>query len=50
MKFGAEARLRTKTAKQTEIDDENFGDQNGAFPPINLSTVSFPAMRYYDNH
>ncbi len=47
LKFGAEARLRSKTA--TEIDN-NFGDQNGNIPPINLSTVSFPAIRYYDDH
>jgi TonB-dependent receptor len=43
LKFGVEARLRTKTA--TEIDD-NFGN----IPPISLATVSFPAMQYYDNH
>jgi len=43
LKFGTEVRLRSKSA--TEIDD-NFG----AIPPINLSTVSFPAMQYYDNH
>ena len=47
LKFGAEARLRTKST--TEIDN-NFGDQNGNLPPINLSTVSFPAIQYYDNH
>ena len=43
LKFGTEVRLRNKSA--TEIDD-NFATP----PPINLSTVSFPAMRYYDDH
>ena len=47
LKFGTEVRLRTKST--TEIDN-NFGDVNGDVPPINLATVSFPAIRYYDNH
>jgi TonB-dependent receptor len=47
LKFGTEVRLRTKST--TEIDN-NFGDALGNFPAINLSTVSFPAIQYYDNH
>jgi TonB-dependent receptor len=47
VKFGTEVRLRTKTA--TEVDN-NYGDQNGNFPPINLATISFPAIQYYNNH
>jgi TonB-dependent receptor len=47
LKFGTELRFRTKTV--TEIDD-NFGDANGDIPALSLDGLSFPALRYYDNH
>ncbi|MFI4974293.1 MAG: TonB-dependent receptor [Caulobacterales bacterium] len=42
VKIGGEARLRDKVAKHFT--------QHFTFSPINLSTVSNPAIRYYNNH